>query len=286
MHIPRRFSKIGLFGRTFNDNIVQTLRALIAHLEEQSYLVVIEEKTAQALDLSKEITFSSRSIPNDIDLILVVGGDGSMLDAAHRIVDHGIPLLGVNRGNLGFLTDVYPDALESQLSQVLSGDYAIEERFMLNTGEYNALNEFTITTQESPQLIGFEIYVDQKLMCHQRSDGLIIATPTGSTAYALSGGGPILHPSLNAIVLVPMFPHTLSMRPIVISGDSVITIKVSNPIRVSADSQRHFTLDKDQTLTIKKKNMHVKLVHPLSYDYYQSLRSKLHWGLNVTTPIH
>lgn len=282
----RSFSHIGLYGRTFNDVIVHTLKTLLAHLEEQGYRVCVEEKTANALSLKDYSRFSTQHMPTNIELMLVVGGDGSMLDAAHKVIQHQIPLLGVNRGNLGFLTDIYPESLEDQLNSILSGEYSTEQRFMLHVDHkgyrHYALNEFTVSAHEGPQLMGYEIYVDGKLMCHQRSDGLIIATPTGSTAYALSGGGPILHPSLNAMVLVPMFPHTLTMRPIVISGDSTITLRITSTktisVRIGADSQHDFILPKEEILTIQKEPTPLILVHPLSYNYYDSLRSKLHWA--------
>lgn len=282
----RSFSHIGLYGRTFNDVIVDTLKALLTHLEQQGYRVWIEEKTANALKLDHYSLFSTQAIPATIELMLVVGGDGSMLDAAHKVIQHHIPLLGVNRGNLGFLTDIYPDSLEDQLNTILSGCYTIEERFMLHIDHqgyrHYALNEFTVSPHEGPHLMGYEVYVNGELMCHQRSDGLIVATPTGSTAYALSGGGPILHPSLQAMVLVPMFPHTLNMRPIVIPSDSIILVKITSSktvsVRISADSQHHFILSKEETLTIQKEPTPLKLIHPLSYHYYESLRSKLQWA--------
>jgi NAD+ kinase len=219
-----------------------------------------------------------------------VGGDGSLLHAAQTIVNDEIPVLGINRGRLGFLTDILPTELH-KIKAILEGAFLLEKRFLLTAtveyggevlGQSDALNEVALIPDSVPHMNEFEIYINDKFVCSQDSDGVIIATPTGSTAYALSGGGPILHPQLDAFVIVPMFPHTLSLRPIVIEGNNRVTIVISpnntaTP-RITCDSQLFINTPPGSHITIKKKNQHLHLIHPVAYDYYETLRSKLHWG--------
>ncbi len=222
--------------------------------------------------------------------MIVVGGDGSLLHAAHAVVRDEIPVLGINRGRLGFLTDIHPTELD-KIKAILEGKYILEKRFLLEArieyqhsvlGEGSALNEVALIPSSVPHMTEFEVYIDDQFVCSQNSDGLIIATPTGSTAYALSGGGPILHPNLDAIVIVPMFPHTLSMRPIVIEGNQRITVVITpNNLhlpRLTCDSQGFMNTPPGSHIHIQKKPRHLHLIHPLDYSYYETLRSKLHWG--------
>lgn len=283
---------IALYSRTFNQAILDTLKLTYNHLLSLNLTILIEQSTAKALHIpttNSANTFSIQDMPLHIDLIIVVGGDGSMLSASRFAVTQDIPVLGINLGNLGFLADILPNQIQSQLTEILNGKHTIEKRFLLklNTDSHNcaALNEITLTANNAPQLIEFEVYIDNQLMYQQRSDGLIIATPTGSTAYALSGGGPILQPTLDAIVLVPMFPHTLNMRPIVISGDSTITVRAkntantnTNSLQLGCDGQHNIKINNHQLITITKNKKHLQLVHPQNYNYYENLRSKLHWA--------
>jgi NAD+ kinase len=226
-------------------------------------------------------------------LLIVVGGDGSMIYAAHTIIHDEIPVLGINRGRLGFLTDILPTELQ-KIKGILEGKYNLEKRFFLTTtvehegkilGRGNALNEVALIPDSVPHMSEFEIYINDQFVCSQNSDGLIVATPTGSTAYALSGGGPILHPQLDAFVIVPMFPHTLSIRPIVIEGNQHVTIIITQnnttTPRLTCDSQSLISTPPGSRITIEKNNLHLNLIHPLDYNYYASLRSKLHWGRKV-----
>ena len=219
-----------------------------------------------------------------------MGGDGSLLHATHAILDENIPVIGINRGSLGFLTDIHPTEL-SKIKAILEGKYILEKRFLLSTsihlddkslGSDAALNEIAIIPDIVPHMIEFEIYIDDQFVCSQDSDGLIIATPTGSTAYALSGGGPILHPQLDAIVLVPMFSHSLNMRPIVIEGNRKIDVLISpnndTSPRLTCDGRAHLNTPPGSRISIRKKECRLHLIHPLDYNYYEALRSKLHWG--------
>jgi NAD+ kinase len=224
------------------------------------------------------------------DLIIVVGGDGSLLSAARMAIDVNTPVIGINRGRLGFLTDILPQDIETQLSAVLDGHYAEEKRFLLQTRifdqentyfEGNALNDVVLGRGSETHLIEFDVYVNDQLVSHFRSDGMILSTPTGSTAYSLSAGGPIMHPQLNAIVLGPMFSHSLSSRPLVIDGEAKIELHISQfnetDLRISCDGHESRMVKPGQKVAIKKNSHELRLLHPLDYHYYDTLRSKLGW---------
>ncbi|HVY53585.1 MAG TPA: NAD(+) kinase [Gammaproteobacteria bacterium] len=288
------FSTIGIIGRVRNPGVKETLKTLMDYLQSLGKKIYIDEETAAALDDTTLPTLPRGKLGKQSDLVVVVGGDGSLLNAAHTLVKDEVPVLGINRGSLGFLTDIHPTELV-KIKAILDGNYILEERFLLTANieldgqtlnprfEHNcALNEFALIPGAVPHMIEFEVYIDDQFVCSQRSDGVIIATPTGSTAYALSAGGPILHPELNAIVIVPMFPHTLSVRPIVISGDKKVTLVVTpnnkaSP-RLACDGQTYLHASSGSHITITKNPEKLQLIHPRDHDYYETLRSKLHWG--------
>lgn len=283
------FRKVALIGRQRVEGIEETLLTVKDYLLQHPVEVVLEPDTAELIPDAGLPVYPKELLCKNCDLIIVVGGDGSMLNAAHIAVDYGLPVLGINRGRLGFLTDIRPDELH-KVNEVLAGKFVEEERFLLqakiehdgkNSIESIALNDVVLLPGNIAHMIEFDVYVNEQLIYTQRADGIIVATPTGSTAYALSGGGPILHPTLDAIVLVPMFPHTLSSRPIVLKGDSIITIILSpsneaSP-RVSCDGQKRIPLDPGGKLIIKKKPEPLRLIHPLDYNYFKTLREKLGW---------
>jgi NAD+ kinase len=286
----KAFKIVGIIGRVKNPGVKETLVTLIKYLRSLQQEFVIEAETAEHLDDASLPIVERHAIGKRCDLLIVVGGDGSLLNAIHSVVNNETPVLGINRGSLGFLTDILPTQLE-KIKAILTGEYILEKRFLLtaeiklqneNLGEDDALNEVALIPNTTPHMIEFEIYIDDQFVCSQNSDGLIIATPTGSTAYALSGGGPILHPGLDAIVLVPMFPHTLSSRPIVIEGNRKINIIVSpnntTTPRLSCDGQDYINSPPGSDISIYKKQEHLNLIHPIDYNYYKTLRSKLHWG--------
>lgn len=288
------FKSIGIIGRVRNPGVKDTLRALIKYLEKLKLQIFIEEETADSLNEKSLSIIPREKLGKHCDLLIVVGGDGSLLHAAHIAINQDLPVLGINRGSLGFLTDILPTELE-KIQAILKGQYFLEKRFLLTTsieihdknlGQDDSLNEVAIIPDAIPHMIEFEIYIDDQFVCSQNSDGLIIATPTGSTAYALSGGGPILHPQLDAIVLVPMFPHSLSSRPIVVEGNRRINIIISpNNItspRVSCDGRAYINTPPGCHIAIKKKPQQLHLIHPMDYNYYEALRSKLHWGKKLT----
>lgn len=285
-----QFKTIGIYGRVRNQGVTETLKTLIAYLHSLGKDILLDEETATSLGDASLLSVPRSELCKRCQLLIVVGGDGSLLHAAHAVIDNEIPVLGINRGRLGFLTDIHPTELE-KIRSILEGDYILEKRFLLSAtvehqgkplGQSNALNEVALIPASVPHMSEFEIYIDDQFVCSQDSDGLIVATPTGSTAYALSGGGPILHPKLDAFVLVPMFPHSLNMRPIVIEGNRRVTIIItpnnSTTPRLTCDSQPFINTPAGSHITISKKKQHLHLIHPLDYNYYETLRSKLHWG--------
>ena len=289
-----QFNTIGVIGRLRNPGVKETLAALLTYLKNHDKQVVIEAETAESLAEHGFAVINREQLGQACDMLIVVGGDGSLLSAAHTVVNNGTPVLGINRGSLGFLTDILPTEL-NKIESIFAGKYSIEKRFLLTAsveandeflGHDDALNEIALIPNMTPHMLEFEIYIDDQFVCSQNSDGLIIATPTGSTAYALSGGGPILHPGLDAMVLVPMFPHSLNHRPIVVEGNKRINIivseKNSTSPRITCDGQAYLNAPAGSIITVQKKAEPLNLIHPLDYNYYKVLRSKLHWGKKLT----
>jgi NAD+ kinase len=289
------FNNIGLVGRPSHAGVVDTLRRLLEFLSLRDLTIIVDDLTADLIQGHGQKQCKREELSNFCDLVIVVGGDGSMLNVAKFVASDQVPVIGINRGRLGFLTDVLPDELEAVITAVLEGSYSVDSRFLLDVearsdaanadqGQYvgSALNDVVLHPGKAAQMIKFELFIDDKFVYSQESDGLIVATPTGSTAYALSAGGPIMHPSLNAIVLVPMYPHSLGNRPIVVGGDSEIRIVVSakeilQP-HVSCDGQVLYTASAGDELIVRKKAVPLKLIHPPEHTFYQACRSKLGWG--------
>ncbi|WP_250658715.1 NAD(+) kinase [Alkalimarinus coralli] len=290
------FRNIGLIGRMGSVKVVETLRNLKKYLLNEGYHMIVEENTSTLLPGHGLQVSSVKMMGEVCDLVIVVGGDGSLLGAARELAKSNVPLLGVNRGRLGFLTDISPKELEEKVGEVLSGEYIEERRFLLEVtvkrnGEpvaYGAgLNDIVLHPGKSTRMIGFDLFIEGQFVYSQRSDGLIVSTPTGSTAYALSAGGPLLHPKLDAIALVPMFPHTLSSRPIVVDGNSEIKIIIgeANEIypQVSCDGQNDIPVAPGDTVNIYKRPYKVRLIHPTSHNFYETCREKLGWAHNLGT---
>lgn len=289
--MKQKFKRVILYVRQHraNKDVSESLHRLVDFLKTQNVDIYQDIETSSNFD--KTIPVLPREVMGDKkDLIIVVGGDGSLLSAARMAVKVNTPVIGINRGRLGFLTDISPQDLESQLAPVLDGQYEEEHRFLLHTEVYNqknicfkgdALNDVVLGRGNETHLIEFDVYVNQQFVSHFRSDGMILSTPTGSTAYALSAGGPIMHPQLNAIVLVPMFSHSLSSRPLVIDGQSNIELKISefneNELRISCDGHESIMVKPGGRVIIEKNKHQLRLLHPLGYHYYDTLRSKLGW---------
>lgn len=285
------FTQVGIMGAHRNPHVLQTVEQVAALLQKLGAEVFVEQEAAVGFKGKAQI-LSLAALPKQIQLLIVVGGDGNLLHAARSMSIHQIPVIGVNRGQLGYLTDLSPDDLEAPLKTILAGKYTLEQRFLLegrvlrqNASEYgigSALNDIVLFPGDVAQLIEFEMHINGQFVYSQRSDGLIIATPTGSTAYALSAGGPIIAPHLNAMVLVPKLPHTLTSRPVVIDADSQIEIRLADynktAPRLSYDGQTHVNLDLTDRIFIRRQAEPLQLLHPEGYDYYSVWRQKLHWG--------
>jgi len=266
------------------------LGKLISFLDSQPVNVFVDAESTPMHSGKRAIITDRENLGKTCDMVIVIGGDGTFLKAARSLADCNVRVLGINLGRLGFLADVMPTKMIDCLKEVLNGHFQEEKRFLLNTVilrhnepvfEVVVLNDIVAHKWHIARLIAFEAYIDSHLVYSQRADGLIVSTPTGSTAYALSSGGPILHPSLNAIVLVPICPHTLSNRPIVVDGGSLIEIVMEKDKQaeasVTCDGQTSIDLKPDDKILIRKRDKCLHLIHPVTHDYYTTLRTKLNW---------
>ncbi|MES2354511.1 MAG: NAD kinase [Pseudomonadota bacterium] len=287
--MPQQFQTIGLIGKLDSSGIHAPLNRIIRFLQQRKTTLVVADTTAAHLkDIDCQVG-TIEEIGQRCDLVVVMGGDGTMLSAARQLAAYRVPIIGINLGRLGFLTDIPADVMEVDLAAVLDGAYTEEERLMLAVvvGRKRdkifrtvAFNDVVVSRGGMGSMIEFEVYVDGKFVYMLRSDGLIVCTPTGSTAYALSSGGPILHPSLPAMALVPIAPHTLSNRPIVLPKSATVTVvivKGQDP-RVNFDVQSHFELQVGDKVEIKANRHPIRLLHPEGYSYFAMLREKLHWS--------
>lgn len=288
---PSSFEAIGIVGRLGSDNVAHTVMRLTQLLIREGKRFAVDEPLAQAAGDLNCPRMSRDELGAWADLIIVVGGDGTLLGAARDLARFEVPLLGINRGRLGFLTDIMPFEMEAGVMAVLGGDYVAEDRFLLQArvlrdGEELdagcALNDVVLHSGQSIRMIEFELYIDDQFVYSQRSDGLIVSTPTGSTAYAMSAGGPLVHPSLDAMILVPMFPHSLSNRPIVVGADARLRIHVGPATgespQVSCDAQNHLSIQAGDELHLHRYPYKLHLLHPAGHNYYEICRTKLGWG--------
>ncbi|GAA5131470.1 NAD(+) kinase [Thalassotalea piscium] len=289
--MSKLYSTIGLIGKPNHQGADATITALYQYLTENNYHVIIESTVASSLNLPEMVAHNLTDIGELADLAIVVGGDGYMLGAARVLSCYNIGVIGVNRGNLGFLTDLSPNNLIPPLEQILKGESRSEQRFLIEAEVYrhgklkssnSAVNEAVLHAGKVASMIEFEVYIDNSFMFSQRSDGLIVSTPTGSTAYSMSAGGPILTPNLNALTLVPMFPHTLTSRPIVVDGNSEIKLALAKEnhenLQVSCDGHVILAVMPGDEVIIRKSENTLRLIHPLDHNYFNVLRNKLNWG--------
>jgi NAD+ kinase len=290
--MKKSFDVIAIIGKPREQLATQTHMELYQWLTSAGYSVYFDDRLSDILtDIPKSSFSSLLELGEKADLAIVVGGDGNMLGAARVLSRFNIRVIGVNRGNLGFLTDLDPDDFKAPLEKVLAGKYLLEERFLLEVEVHRhgqvkshnaALNEAVLHPGQVARMIEFEVYIDDIFAFSLRSDGLIVSTPTGSTAYSLSGGGPILSPSLNAISLVPMFPHTLSSRPLVVDSTKHIKLVVAPTNRgtqeVSCDGQVSLPVTPGDEIHIYRSPNILHLIHPENYSYYHVLREKLGWS--------
>ena len=285
------FERIGIVGRLDSDSVVDSVRRLTHLLSELNRACRIDLPLAKAIPGLNCEALDRSGLGQWADLIIVVGGDGTLLGAARDLAEFNVPLLGINRGRLGFLTDIMPVEMEQKVRDVLSGRYVIENRFLLQasiirhgrvleTGR--ALNDVVLHSGQSIRMIEFELYINGQFVYSQRSDGLIVSTPTGSTAYALSAGGPLVHPSLDTMILVPMFPHSLNNRPLVVGADANLSIQLGEDHgfepQISFDAQHHIAIAPGDELRISRFPQALRLLHPEDHNYYEICRTKLGWG--------
>lgn len=287
----KAFKVVGVLGKQTGLN-TETLRNIVESLLHLGCEVLVELHPALHGKLGSR--YATRAeMATSCDLVVVIGGDGTLLSAGRDLAESGVPLLGVNQGRLGFMVDIAPELASDRLAEVLDGRYSIEQRLMLQTRVVGsdgrivhsgvAVNDAVVRNLATIRMLEFHTWLDDSFISAHRADGMIICTPTGSTAYALSGGGPIMHPSLQAIALVPICPHTLSDRPIVIGADQTIRLSVVGAASdaeawVTLDGQTSFHLEPGCILEVERSNAPMRLIHPEGYDYFEVLRGKLRWG--------
>lgn len=283
------FKTVALIGKYMSPEIREPMLALADFMAERQIHVLVEEQTAEQLDIKGYTTVQIKDIGATADLAVVLGGDGTMLTVARALMHSDIPLVGINRGRFGFLTDLSSESMLESMGHILTGKFNIEQRMLLFAtifrdgkvlNEDFALNDVVVSKGATARLIELEISIDGQFVHRQRSDGLIVATPTGTTAYALSAGGPILHPGLEAIALVPICPHTLSNRPIAINSASKveITLTESGDSCVLFDGHQSTALVQGDKVLVQRAQKMVSLLHPLEHSHFAMLREKLHWG--------
>lgn len=290
------FDRIGIFGKYSGNQCWENIETLVDFLLSKSRTVYLDKPSCKNFPEHAQVKLLARDqLIQNIDLAIMVGGDGTFLDVARSIADAKVPILGINLGRLGFLTDISPDDMINTMDEVLSGVYQEEQRNMLKVSIYEneklmfeelALNDVVIHKTDSPKMIEFETFVDGRFLNSQRSDGMIISTPTGSTAYALSAGGPILDPSLNAVSLVSINPHTMSTRPYVIGGDSIIELRphenCEKLAQIICDGQNTYNISAHHHTFVKGNKNFLRLLHPQNHDHFELLRAKLRWGDKLT----
>jgi len=299
--MAQQFKTIGILAKQDGDRVRQTLETLITDLGARDKRVIVDD--ARIDDVPNppgtQIDFYPRAqIGAAADLIVVVGGDGTLLDAGRTVAAHDTPLLGVNLGRLGFMVDVLPADMAATLDDVFAGRYIAESRLMLGAriqradghiedDVFPALNECVIRNRAFARVLDFDTYMNGAFISHHRADGMVVATPTGSTAYALSGGGPVLHPGLSALAMVPICPHTLSDRPLIVDAAHRIEVHIApnhdGTALFTSDGQLTHALGPGDRVLIERWTHDLKLIHPPGYDYFNILRNKLQWGRGQNT---
>jgi NAD+ kinase len=287
--MSKPFETIALIGKYKSQEVGDSLLRLAAFLTHRDRQVLVEARTAESAGITQYPIATLEEIGQQADLAVVMGGDGTMLNVASSLFSFDVPLIGINLGRLGFLADVALDTMLETMGEMINGEYLTENRFLItmtvrrhgeNIYQAHSFNDAVVSKGATARLIELEVFVDGQFVYSQRSDGLIVSTPTGSTAYALSAGGPILHPTLEALVLVPICPHTLSNRPIAVNSESTVEILLTHAVDacVHLDGQRHFDLLANDWVILRRASQNLRLLHPFGHSYYDMLRQKLHWG--------
>ncbi|VAW62115.1 NAD kinase [hydrothermal vent metagenome] len=280
---------IGIIAKDKSEAVTNTVNKLADFIRQKNCAVVCDKSAEGILNNIEYV--NRQTLAQTADLAIVIGGDGTFLSAVRSLADFNIPVLGVNLGRLGFLVDISPDDMLLHLEKIMQGEYVEESRFLLEAqikrdgsiiSEADAFNDVVVHIRDVARMIEFETYVNGEFVNFQRSDGLVISTPTGSTAYSLSSGGPLLHSTLDAMVIVPICPHTLTNRPLVINSSSEIKIVIGkreqSTAQVTFDGQTAFDVKPSDEIIIQKKPNNITLIHPTNYDYFNILREKLRWS--------
>ncbi len=285
------FKTIGVIAKLRDARAGATLRELCALLRGYKRTLLVEDATAEHYRLRGVKAVSRELLARRCDLVIVAGGDGTLLEAGRALAPQAVPILGVNQGRLGFMVDVKPEEMRATLREILSGRFVRERRLLLSAviqrgsqkrGPFLAINDVVIRNQAAVRMLEFETWYGKQFISRHRADGFIVSSPTGSTAYALSGGGPVLHPALEALALVPICPHTLSDRPIVIGCEQPVRIVLAGGEGVRAtcttDGQVNEEISPGDTVEIRRARAVLTLIHPANHDYFNTLRNKMNWG--------
>jgi len=279
--------KIGIICKSGRPEPLEILKELLPRLRQTGHDTMVENEAASGLNI---MGFSREEIVSDAEMIFVLGGDGTMLSVSRLVAEKGIPILGINLGSMGFITEVNRSEVFTAVDRILADDCTVEDRLMLTAkvrrndkiiSEYTVLNDVVINKSALARIIDLETFVDDHYVTTFKADGLIISTPTGSTAYSLSAGGPILYPTLDSIILTPICSHTLTNRPIVLHGDSGIEVALRSPnadVYMTLDGQMGLPLEMNDIIEIVKSPFRTRLLIPCERDYFSILRTKLKWG--------
>ena len=280
--------KIGIYAKKNHPDVEQIARAISACCRQEGVEVLLEDGLAE--QIGQINGYAGEDIPAQADLIIVLGGDGTLISVSRLIVGHNVPIVGVNLGRLGFLTEITRDELPEMLDSLFRGDYQVSERMMLDAcirrdgkivGQYTVLNDVVINKGALARIIDLEIYVDGRHLSSYKADGLIVSTPTGSTGYSLAAGGPIISPEINSLLISPICPHMLTNRPIIVWSRSVIEVAVKfedDVVFFTADGQVGRKLVPGDRVEIRRSESRTRLVNSPNRDYFQVLRTKLSWG--------
>lgn len=286
-----KFKTIGIITKPNAEPARETLQSLFDYLKNKGCEIVLDEQIPDEFNKHNYKKANREELASKSNLAIVVGGDGTILNAVRSLVHADVPLLGINVGRLGFLADISPDQLEQSLDEILAGEYHEEQRILLEMKvfrddniifEGDAFNDVVVHIRDIARMIEFETHINNEFVNHQRADGMVVSTPTGSTAYALSAGGPLLHATLDAITLVPISPHTLSSRPLVVEADSQVDIMICNTkegiAQVTCDGHLSTDVHVGDHIKVSRKKEKITLLHPKQQNYYEILRAKLHWS--------
>ncbi|HKQ29754.1 MAG TPA: NAD(+) kinase [Burkholderiales bacterium] len=290
--MSKTFRTVGIIGKLGDPSVAGRLAQLTQYLQSRKLKVLVEAATAESLDIPASAARPMETLGAEIDLAIVIGGDGTILRVARLLANHGVPTIGINLGRVGFLADISADEMIDEIGKILDGQGEIIPRMLLQAEVLRggkrihdalALNDVVVTKGELARLIEFETWLGGEFVSSVRGDGIIVSTPTGSTAYALSAGGPIIYPHLPAITLVPICPHTLSQRPLVVPSDSVVEIVMAGTApgqkaHVTFDGQTTVALEDNDRVKVRRADVTVELLHPAGRSHFEVLRTKLHWG--------